>query len=254
MRGLKDFKRLHRGYIFLSHSHSDIDKVRRIRNLLEEEGFEPLCFYLKCLNDDSEIEELIKREIDAREWFVFVDSENSRKSKWVQLEREYIIKTNKKKIITLEIDNPKSFSKTIDKITHNLRVCVVSSGSDYDVSSRFQTELERNDYLVFGSKSFTGQKDFWRQTKKELIQAAKEGLVIALLSERAMKSAYVSWEIFAALKKGGNVIPVLLGSAELSEEYASKLADRQIYHLSETPTDEEIRAVIEKISDRIVKM
>lgn len=254
MRGLNDFKRLHRGYIFLSHSHSDIDKVRRIRNLLEEEGFEPLCFYLKCLNDDSEIEELIKREIDAREWFVFVDSENSRKSKWVQLEREYIIKTNKKKIITLEIDNPKSFSKTIDKITHNLRVCVVSSSSDYDVSSRFQTELEKNDYLVFGIKNFTRQMDFWRKIKKELIQAAKEGLVIALLSERAMKSAYVSWEVFAALNKGGNVIPVLLGSAELSEEYAAKLADRQIYHLSETPTDEEIRAVIEKISDRIVKM
>ena len=38
------------GYIFLSHSREDIEKVR---------------------------------EIDAREWFVFANSENSRKSRWV---------------------------------------------------------------------------------------------------------------------------------------------------------------------------
>ena len=34
------------GYIFLSHSHDDIEKVRKLRNMLEDEGFEPLCFYL----------------------------------------------------------------------------------------------------------------------------------------------------------------------------------------------------------------
>ena len=79
------------GYIFLSHSHDDIEKVRKIRNALEKDGFEPLCFYLKCLEDDDEIADLIKREIDAREWFVFVDSENARKSRWVTLEREALL-------------------------------------------------------------------------------------------------------------------------------------------------------------------
>lgn len=34
------------GCIFVLHSHDDIKKVRKVRNLLEEEGFEPLCFYL----------------------------------------------------------------------------------------------------------------------------------------------------------------------------------------------------------------
>ena len=62
------------GYIFISHSHNDIEKVRKIRNLLEKDGFEPLCFYLKCLSNANEIEDLIKREIDAREWFIFVNS------------------------------------------------------------------------------------------------------------------------------------------------------------------------------------
>ena len=63
------------------------------------DGFEPLCFYLKCLENDNEIADLIKREIDAREWFIFIDSENSRNSKWVTLEREYITKTNTQKNI-----------------------------------------------------------------------------------------------------------------------------------------------------------
>lgn len=254
MKGLQEFDRIQKGYVFISHSHNDIDKVRKIRNFLEEEGFEPLCFYLKCLNDDSEIEELIKREIDAREWFVFVDSENSRKSKWVQLEREYIRKTDKKKIITLEIDNPDSCNKTVDKILHNLRVCVVSSGRDYQVSARFQSALEKKDYLVFGSRNFNGEQNFWQQTKRAVVKAAKEGLVIALLSEASMKSAYISWEILTALKKGGNVIPVLLGDAELSEEYAPLLSNREIYRLSYSPTDEEITDVIDQIGKGIVSL
>ena len=49
------------GYVFISHSHQDIRKVRQIRNAMEEAGFEPLCFYLKCLHDEDEIEGLIKK-------------------------------------------------------------------------------------------------------------------------------------------------------------------------------------------------
>ena len=49
-----------------------------------------LMFYLKCLSDENEIEELIKREIDEREWFIYADSQNARASRWVQTEREYI--------------------------------------------------------------------------------------------------------------------------------------------------------------------
>ena len=71
------------GYVFISHSHLDIDKVRILRNRMEEEGFEPLCFYLKCLTEEDEITGLIQREIDAREWFVYVDSKNARNSDWV---------------------------------------------------------------------------------------------------------------------------------------------------------------------------
>mgnify|MGYP000774152934 FL=1 len=69
------------GWIFISHSHLDIDIVRRIRNKLEDRGFEPLMFFLKCLNDDNEIESLIKREINEREWFIYVESDNAANSR-----------------------------------------------------------------------------------------------------------------------------------------------------------------------------
>ena len=68
------------GWVFISHSHQDIAKVRYIRNRLEQRGFEPLLFFLKCLSDEDEIEGLIKREISEREWFIYADSDNSRNS------------------------------------------------------------------------------------------------------------------------------------------------------------------------------
>lgn len=254
MRGLKNFERKNRGYIFLSHSHRDIDKVRRIRNRLEQEGFEPLCFYLKCLNDDSEIEELIKREIDAREWFIFVDSENSRRSRWVQLEREYINRTNKKKIVTLDMENPKSFDLTINKILHNLRVCVVSSGVDSLLAERLENKLKEKDYLVFGRTSYRGENNFWKKTKKEVAQAAKEGCVIALLSKTSMLSVYTEWQVRAVSGRGGNIIPVLIDGAELDEKYSRWLSNLPKYHLSSDAGDGEIEALLDQIGDRITKL
>ena len=64
--------------------------MRLIRNSLEKKGFDPLCFYMQCLTDEDEIEGLLKREIDAREWFAFMESQNSMQSAWVQKERDYI--------------------------------------------------------------------------------------------------------------------------------------------------------------------
>ena len=40
--------------VFLSHSSKDISKIRQIRNILEALDYEPLMFYLKCLDDDNQ--------------------------------------------------------------------------------------------------------------------------------------------------------------------------------------------------------
>jgi hypothetical protein len=77
-------------WIFLSHSHQDFDKVAKVRDYLEARRHHPLMFFLKCLNDSHEIDNLIRREIEARSWFVLCDSANSRISRWVQSEVETI--------------------------------------------------------------------------------------------------------------------------------------------------------------------
>ena len=53
-------------WVFVSHSHRDLEKVREIRNYLESKGRNPLLFYLKCLGDnDARLPELIRDEIET---------------------------------------------------------------------------------------------------------------------------------------------------------------------------------------------
>ena len=109
------------GYIFISHSHLDIQKVRIIRNTLEENGYEPLCFYLKCLNDNDEIEGLIKREIDSRDIFLYIESENSKNSGWVQKEREYINHCAGKTIYKIGLNESTDLKKETENILNKIQ-------------------------------------------------------------------------------------------------------------------------------------
>ena len=80
-------------WVFLSHSNKDYEKVRIVRNILEEHGFRPLMFFLKCLDDDKndeEVRHLIHREIDSRHRFILCDSPNAQASDWVKEEVDYI--------------------------------------------------------------------------------------------------------------------------------------------------------------------
>lgn len=236
------------GYIFLSHSHDDIDIIRKIRNTLEQERFEPLCFYLKCLSDDSEIEDLIKREIDAREWFIFANSENSRKSKWVTLEREYITRTNSKKIITIDLDDQKDITDVINGILHNLRIFISYGYKDIQIAKRIADKLKEKDYLVFiAPESIPVGSNYREIIPAAINEASQEGCVLALLSAASINSALVTKEIEYAICKGGNVIPVFLGDFELPIVLQFYLSRIQAYRLSENPTDEEIDRMIDAI-------
>ena len=91
-------------WVFLSHSHNDYDKVIQVRNMLEKRKFKPLMFFLKCLENDTEIDSLIKREIDCRYRFILCDSANAQASKWVQEEVRYIKKEKKRYCETVNLD------------------------------------------------------------------------------------------------------------------------------------------------------
>jgi len=79
-----------KAWVFVSHSSSDIAKVREVRNYLEECGAAPLLFHLVSLTEPEEFWPLIEREIAARNFFLLCDSKNARRSEWVSREREAI--------------------------------------------------------------------------------------------------------------------------------------------------------------------
>lgn len=242
------------GYIFLSHSHDDIEKVRGIRNALEKDGFEPLCFYLKCLDDDSEIEDLIKREIDAREWFMFINSENSRKSKWVALEREYITKTNSKKIITVDIDDEQTIADAVHKISHNLRIFVSYSSKDRILARKIKNKLEDKDYLVFFEPdSIPVGFSATEVIQNAIAEASKEGCVLVLLTENYVKSPWIIKEIENAIMNHGTIVPIMVGSIDLPPEFEICLSNIQFLRFSENPDDEEIDGIIDVLGHLILK-
>ena len=236
------------GYIFISHSHNDIERVRHIRNRLEDDGFEPLCFYLKCLDDESEIEDLIKREIDAREWFIFVDSENSRSSKWVTLEREYINRTNSKKIITVDINDSDSVEYAINKISHNLRIFISCNTRDLELGRRLRKRLEEKDYLVFLDPDSIPAGSMYASAITNAISAAsEEGCVIVLLTPNSVGNRSLLTDLDMATSKNGNIIPIAVGDVQISGALRYYLGDLPIYRLSEHPSDEEIDKIIDTI-------
>ncbi len=241
------------GYIFISHSHDDIEKVRKLRNDLEQNGFEPLCFYLKCLNDDSEIEDLIKREIDAREWFIYVDSENARNSKWVTLEREYINRTNQKKILQFELDDSDAAGETVEKIARNLRIFLSHASSDRIVADKIKAKLIQKDFLVFDDRRINSIELYEESVVNSITQIGQEGCVIALISEKSVQSNLVKQELNCAIYCNCNIIPVILGKPEIPGALQLQLATLQHYFLSAAPSDQEIEDMIERIANCIVK-
>lgn len=136
-------------WIFLSHSNHDYEKVRKVRNMLEEQDLRPIMFFLKCLNDDDEIDDLIKREIDCRTRFILCDSENARQSKWVQNEINYIQEQQKP---IERIDLSKSDTDILAQLTEVRRkskLFISYAQEDRDLTVQIKQRLSKYDYDVF---------------------------------------------------------------------------------------------------------
>ena len=74
-------------WIFVSHSHRDLEKVREIRNELERRGCNPLLFFLKCLDADNGAGGKPPRGAALQQWDCFEYSDDSKVGN--QLWRDY---------------------------------------------------------------------------------------------------------------------------------------------------------------------
>lgn len=233
------------GWIFISHSHQDIGVVREIRNQLEEAGFEPLLFFLKCLNDDDEIESLIKREIEAREWFLYVESENARKSKWVRSEREFIQKLSGKKVFSISVNE--DIKKQLNRITRQLKIFISYAHEDRTLFEVIKKALLKREFLVFDPAEIAAG-EFWRgRLKKEMDSVVREGFVLILLTENVGRSKYVDNEIEGVIAAGGKIVPICVGKATMSKDWSGESQVIQGLHIDSEPSQEQLDEVIDTI-------
>lgn len=121
-------------WVFLSHSNKDIINVRVVRNKLEHNGFYPIMFYLKCIEQDPDdyVLELLKREIDARPRFVLCQSENTLDSYWVKQEVDYI-KTLNRPYEIVDLNNLDSIIKGVNRLKRRAHVLLSSSRTEYEL-------------------------------------------------------------------------------------------------------------------------
>lgn len=198
-------------WVFLSHSNKDYEKVRQVRNMLEEQSLRPLMFFLQCLNDDDEIDELIKREIDCRTRFILCDSEEARKSKWVQREVEYI-KSKDRMYETIDL------SKSLNEIKEDLqqfvtktRIFVSYNREEVALAKEFALRMSKYDFSVFMDMlwDYTQpyRQDYANETIRQLDSSAMDGFVIAFVNERVLNSpnnvpGSCRYELIRAIEKG----------------------------------------------------
>lgn len=210
-------------YVFLSHSHYDFDKVCRLRNLLEAEGFKPLMFFLKAF-EKPEYEPMLKpilmEEIDQRDRFILCRSDNSRKSEWVKFEEDYI-KSKKRPFEVIDLDSSDEIQLEAIKNYRRRSRVFVSSSSCFakDLVQLIKKELNNHGFSTTWNKYIDLPRDTDVKSKnyyafKELIDNAKEGYVLYLLNSNCINRHQVM-ELNAALQMSSRIITIWISGEDL---------------------------------------
>lgn len=111
-------------------------------------------FYLHCLDDENEIlEDFIKKEIDARNIFLYCKSINSENSIWVKKELEYIRSTNINRLYTIDIeegfeDNLLSVLSQMSTLIRYNSIMLLYTYQDSSVAENVTEELSSKGYKV----------------------------------------------------------------------------------------------------------
>ena len=201
-------------WIFLSHSNKDFAKVRLIRNYLEERSCRPLMFYLKCLSNDDEIDDLIKREIDCRTRFIICDSENSQASKWVQSEVKYI-KSQQRSYETIDLSKSEDEIKAqLDKLVKSTQIFLSYSRNDYELVNAVYSHICKYDIRCFFDAESLTSGNYQNQISHAIDFAKDFGFVVFFASKYSLSAHFVVSELQYSMKKGAKILILLL------DEYA----------------------------------
>jgi len=195
-------KKISDAWIFVSHSHTDLSAVRRVRDEFERLHSNPLLFFLMCLKDDEEVSSLIKREITARNFFLLCGSPAARPSHYVQLEREFVLSLKGRKIHELDLDWPWERQKQVIHETLQSATTFLNYASrDRDRIRPYVDLLVANDFAVFEPSSLDTGASWVDQFDTALAQSVT-GYFFSFLSQDWLRSRWALDEIkrFLALK------------------------------------------------------
>ena len=177
----------HEQWVFLSHSNKDYHAVRKLRNILENEGQYPLMFFLKCMNDEDELDSLLKREIECRTRFILCDSNNAKESKWVQREVA-AIKALNRIYETINIDNLEAnLSEAKAKVQQLSKRSTIILSFDQEhehLAYQMYSRLMKYDFkvLLFPLFDFEAKEDF-ECINGSYADLIDKGLVVVLVGE-----------------------------------------------------------------------
>jgi hypothetical protein len=190
-------------WIFLSHSHQDFDRVSGVRDFLEARRHHPLMFFLKCLNDDHEIDDLIRREIEARSWFILCNSNNARKSKWVQDEVQIIrgLQATSHTYTEIDLDDPRlDLESALFTFTRRASVFLSFAQPDRAFAAKISVALREQDFGVFSDLELKPGEAWQARIESELENAARDGAVLLLLSAESVRSDWQQREVAFAVR------------------------------------------------------
>jgi len=221
-------------YLFISHTHADLAKVRVVRNYIESLGAEPILFYLKSLTDEDNITQLIKDEIDARIWFIYCRSLLAEESTWVQTELDYVRESGKKNRMVIDLDwdfegmeltedVKKRIVVNLSNIRSNSTFYIGYSHRDRDVVRRVVDVLARYNirFLMDEDVLCVGDNN-WAKTIEDCIEASRYYLLF--VSNASLDSMYIKREVNRARQLGKTILPVLLTPISFEEMDDSTVA------------------------------
>jgi len=183
-------------WVFVSHSHRDLEKVREIRNYLEGKGRNPLLFFLKCLDDDdARLPELIREEIEARDWFILCDSPNARSSRYVAQEIELVKALEGKVFETIDLNKDlEPQLHKLDRLSKRSTVFLSYAREDREVADRIQAALLRHDYRAWRDSEIKPGEVFSDVIHAAIDDAVTRGFVLVLLSPASLTSQWCKHE------------------------------------------------------------
>ena len=239
--------------VFLSHSHKDIDRVRKIRDVLEMLNCEPIVFYLKCLDDDNDqLEDFIKREIDSRNIFLYCKSHNSENSVWVKKEIDYIKSKDKSRLYTIDIDEAfeiglVTFLTSIMRFLKNNTIIIYHALPDINLASQLGEYLGKYEFRILyrspetnGAPTTMKKKQYWEYDKYKnmykkyfdetivpmYLNMCNNGIVITIITNNLYDgdwSSFISETNLNWLKNNNFKIINLTDDEKIAEKYGIQL-------------------------------